>query len=320
MKKLGFVLLVLALLLGAVAAMVLGPYVLRVEHHPAEPERGYHADFYLYVSPGARHRAEQGELAVLLVQPNNSGTNSDDAEVHRKDAWWTAFGRHSLADELEVVLLVPAFLRPAEDWRIYTHALDRDVFTTEREDLGRLDLQLIAMIEHARGVLADGGLETRERVLIQGFSASAMFADRFTALHPERVLGLAAGSPGGWPIAPLEEVDGEMLRYPVGVGDLESLRGRPFARATFALVPQLHVLGALDDNDSLPFRDGYEEQDELLVDRLFGPDPQARFDAARRLHEQVGAQARFLLVEGVGHDRRALQSHTTEFFAQLLGR
>jgi hypothetical protein len=57
-----------------------------------------------------------------------------------------------------------------------------------------------------------------------------------------------------------------------------------------------------------------------LVDRLFGADPLARWSGAEALYRSVGADARFLLVEGVGHDRKKLQHHTTEFFKTVLNR
>ena len=257
---------------------------------------------------------------TLLVQPNNSATNSDDPEVHRKDAWWMGFSRHCLANDLGVVLLVPTFLRPAEDWRIYTHALDRDVLITERTDLARLDLQLLAMVDHARAVLKAEGLPTNELFLLQGYSASGMFANRFTTLHPQRVLAVVAGSPGGWPIAPIANYHGEALPYPAGVADLETLTGQPFDSTAYRAVPQLIVMGALDDNDSLDFSDGWDREAAAQVDRLFGPDPISRWDDAEAVYRAAGADVRFLLVDGVGHNRRKLQPYTTEFFTNVMAR
>jgi hypothetical protein len=292
--------------------------MLRVQRVAADPAAGFHADYYLYVGTSARRRAEREGAAVILVQPNNSGANSDDPELHRKDAWWTAFGRRGVADELGAILLVPAFVRPAQDWPIYTHALDRDTLTTARADLARLDLQLLAMLDDARARLAGNGIDARGRILIQGFSASGMFADRFTILHPERVLACAAGSPGGWPVAPVPARGGEALPYPAGVADLEQLTGRAFDAEAYRLVAKLFVLGDLDQNDSLDFRDGWDEEPAALVDRLFGADPQARWAEAERVHREAGTGARFLRVAGVGHDRKALQARSTEFFLQVL--
>ena len=52
-------------------------------------------------------------------------------------------------------------------WWIYSHALDRDTLTTERPDVGRLDLQLISMVDTARASLAADGIPAEEKFLIQ---------------------------------------------------------------------------------------------------------------------------------------------------------
>jgi len=301
-----------------IVAFVLVPYTLSVQRFEASPSNGYYADFYLYISPTARRAAQNGEQVTILVQPNNSGTNSDDPEVHRKDAWWTGFERQKIADELGVILLVPAFIRPGEDSYIYTHALDRDTFTTTREDLKRPDLQLIAMIDHARAELAAENMKTDEKILIQGFSASGMFANRFTILHPERVKAATIGSPGGWAIVPVATFNGEQLAYPAGIADLESLTGITFDAIAYNAIPQLIYMGSLDDNDSLDFADGWDESDAQTVDRLFGSDPISRWEDAKSIYQQAGANAQFLLVDGIGHDRKVLQDYSTEFFKEVL--
>jgi hypothetical protein len=294
------------------------PYTLRLQHFDASPTNGYHADFYLYISPRARQAVREGKQITILVQPNNSGVNSDDPEVHRRDAWWTGFERRAIADELGVVLLVPAFIRPGEDWQIYTHALDRDTLTTARQDLNRIDLQLLAMIDHARAKLASDGIQTDEKILIQGFSASGMFANRFTILHPDRVKAATIGSPGGWPIVPITSFNGESLTYPAGIADLESLNGTPFDLVTYNTIPQLIYMGSMDDNDSLDFTDGWDEPGAQLVDQLFGDDPLSRWEDAESVYREVGANVQFLLLDGIGHDRKALQNYSTEFFKKVL--
>ena len=146
-----------------------------------------------------------------------------------------------------------------------------------------------------------------------------MFANRFTALHPERVMAAAVGSPGGWPIAPQNVVEGTALPYPIGIADLKELIGRDFDAERFRAVPQLFVMGALDENDSVDYRDGYSEPEAVLTDRLFGTTPVARWGHAETLYRTAGVRARFTLVEGVGHDRKALQELSTRFFAEILG-
>lgn len=319
-RRLALVLVIIIVLVAIAAAAMIGPYYRRVQHFPANTSAGYHADFYLYISPGAKAAAQNGAAQTILVQPNNSGTNSDDLLVHRRDAWWTGWERQGVADDLGVILLVPAFLRPGADWQIYTHALDRDSLTTKRADLLRLDLQLLAMVDDTRRQLSQQGIQTEEKFFIQGFSASGMFANRFAVLHPKRVKAVAAGAPGGWPIAPLASFNGESLPYPAGVSDLETLTGKPFDSETLKSVPQLIFMGSLDDNDSLDFRDGWDEEPASLVDKLFGKDPQARWKNSESLYKTAGANAQFLLVDGVGHDRKELQRYSTDFFKRVLGR
>jgi hypothetical protein len=308
-------------LLGCLAVIIfVGSYFKSVTYYPANPSKGYYAGFYVYISPGAKKIAEGGGAATFLIQPNNSGITSDDPDVHKSDAWWTGFERYKIANKLNVILLVPAFIRPATDSHIYTHALDRDVMETDRKDISRIDLQLLAMIDHCRAQLEQGGIKSDEKFLIQGFSASGMFANRFTMLHPERILAAGIGSPGGWPVAPMKNYNGNALPYPTGVNDFELLTGKGFDSTTYAKVPQLFVMGSEDDNDSLDFNDGWDKNMAQLVDSLFGNNPQARWPNSERLYKSVNANAYFILVKGVGHDRKRLQSYTVEFFQDILSR
>lgn len=318
MKKFFFIGLVILTLAILILAIIIGPYALRVQHFRADPANGYHADFYLYVSPKAQQSAKAGEIVTILVQPNNSGINSDDPREHQQDAWVTGYERQKIADELGVVLLVPAFIRPGEDWFIYTHALDRDSLTTTRPDLERIDLQLIAMIDNARLTLAGSGINTDDRIFIHGFSASGMFANRFTILHPELVKAAAIGSPGGWPIAPISDFNGQALPYPAGIADLEELTGTPFNVEAYNAIPQLIYMGSLDNNDSLDFEDGWEQGTAQVVDSVFGADPLSRWKDAEAIYQEAGTNAQFLLVEGFGHDRKGLQGYALVFFKNLL--
>jgi pimeloyl-ACP methyl ester carboxylesterase len=318
MKKVLRIAIALLIVFLTVVTIILLPYTLRVQHFAADPASGYYADFYLYISPAANRTARNGQVVTILVQPNNSGINSDDPEVHRRDAWWTGIERRNIADELGVVLLVPAFIRPGEDWQIYTHALDRDTLTTERVDIRRIDLQLIAMIDDARAELTAMGIQTDEKILIQGFSASGMFANRFTLLHPGHVKAATIGSPGGWPTVPVAGSNAEQLPYPIGISDLELLTNIPFDPVAYNAVPQLIYMGSADDNDSLDYTDGWDTKDVQVVDRFFGSDPLSRWEAARLIYQQAGTNVQFLLIEGVGHDRSELQKYSTEFFKKVL--
>lgn len=258
---------------------------------PPDPARGFHWPYLLYIpeAPTSPH---------LFVVPTNTGEGNDEFGFHY-DATLQRAGRNAeLAERLGLIMLAPVFPRPRTQWQIYTHALDRDTLAAT-PPLGRLDAQLVAMIDDARARLAPRELDAR--VVIGGFSASGMFANRFALLHPDRVAAWAAGSPGGWPVAPHAQWNGAALRWPIGVADVAELTGTPPDLAAFAALPCFVFLGDQDDNDSVPFGDGYDPQDKELVFATFGDTPVTRWPRAVELYEAAGVTCSFRLYPGVGH-------------------
>jgi pimeloyl-ACP methyl ester carboxylesterase len=257
------------------------------------PQKGFQWPYYLYLP------AQRANPGRILVQFHNMGKSDDDPQVHIRDAYDTSLGRRRLAERLGCPVLVPAFPRPKTEWRLYTHALDRDTLLTQDPRLQSLDLQVLAMLDDARQRLRERGWETDERVLLFGFSADGMFSNRFTFLHPERVRAAAIGSPGGWPLAPVAQERGVTLRYPIGSADLTEVAGRPLQLDALRKVDFFFFLGDKDTNDSVPYRDGYDEQDQELIDRLFGKTPVERWPQAEKLYR--GLNATFKLYPGVDH-------------------
>lgn len=299
----------LVVLLFSTFTAVCAQEVVRTE---PQPELGFHWPYYSYVP---QHRAP-GPLTILVL-PNNSGKSTDDFQVQDDSALRrTEWGAEKIAEVLGVALLRPVFPRTRSQWYCYTHALDRDTLLTRRPGVERLDLQLLAMVEHFRRAQAE---PVRPKFLMAGFSASAMFCNRFALLHPEHVLGAAVGSPGGWPIAPQANYKDKRLRYPVGVGDMEDVSGRPFQLELFQQVPMFFFLGDQDENDSVPYSDGFDPQDRDLVMELFGKTPVQRWALAQNLYRQAGAPATFHLYPGGEHFiNKAMRRDMLAFFSDLL--
>ena len=284
----------------------------------ADPGKGFNWPFFLYLPEGL----DQVGTSAILVAPNNTGKVSDDFSVHQEKAGREAsgasrFGR--LSEELGVPLLIPVFPRPEEHSQFYTHALDRDCLIRMDPGLERLDLQLIAMIEEARRHLESEGWEVDPDVLMLGFSASGMFANRFTLLHPDRVRASAVGSPGGWPMVPVEVWDGRELTYPVGTGDLEALVGKKLDREALAATPIFFFMGEEDDNDSVPFSDSYDPPERGQVVDLFGDRLTDRWLRAQEIYSTTSARAEFKLYPGTGHEiSREMMEDVKRFFRSEL--
>jgi dienelactone hydrolase len=269
----------------------------------ANPDRGFHWPYYL-VPP-----SEVASPGTLLVEPNNTGTWSDDLQVH-EDAAKTLMGyRIPFAEDMGSPLLIPVFPRPRnpqapEPGGIYVHALDRYSLSGTHPGLERIDLQMVAMIDDALERLEAMGHSMDRRVFMMGFSASGAFTSRFSLIHPGRIKAAAAGSPGGWPLAPLTEWQGTPLKYAMGVLDLEDLVGRPFDLETFRSVPLYIYVGDQDTNDAFDVRGMTAAEKNQIYDLLNWPaDPilAHRWPLAEAMYGSVGASAQFVIYPGVAH-------------------
>jgi hypothetical protein len=276
-------------------------------------EGAFRWPYYLYIP------SKLAPSPRLLIEPNNSGICDDEFRVQEEAAKGEILRTAQLAEAIGCPLLVPVFPRPAADENIYTHALDRDVLTCGRRDIGRLDLQLAAMAEDARARLRDRNIDVGPKAFLFGFSASGMFVNRFSMLHPDLVAAVACGSPGGWPIAPVAEYQGAPLRYPVGIADLKNLVGVEANLGEIRQVPMFLFLGQEDRNDSVVFRDGYEKEDEQLIMDKFGTTLPERWKLAESLYRSAGLSARFVLYPSAGHELTGqMEDDVIRFFRERL--
>jgi len=270
----------------------------------AAPDEGFNYPYYLY----APVFDADDDPRPILVEPTNTGSTSDDFETHRQAGQRTVErgpGR-TIADQLPAPFVVPVFPRPSRnpvDSTHYVHQLDTETLAIEDGDLQRVDQQLLAMVEDARNRLADRDYPVADGMMLNGFSASGNFVDRFSALHPEEVTSVTAGGLNGMPILPFEERKGHTLPYHIGVADLASLTGESFDAEAFREVDRFLYMGDLDRNDTIPGRGSFttpELRETALA--VFGPDPVTdRFPYARAVYDEFGGNSAFRMYENAGH-------------------
>ena len=280
---------------------------------PASPDAGFHFPYFLFIPqsvPG-------NQPLRILVAPNNSGQTSDDFSLHRDRAKMLASRGYvrSLAEGLGTPLLVPVFPRPLRIARTYTHALDRDAMLIEEGRLKRIDLQLMAMIQHAQEMLQENGLEVKPRVFMNGFSASGNFVNRFVALHPERVRAVATGGVNGLPIFPLIMLEGTHLPYPIGIGDLEAIADIQFDMAAYKRVSQFIYMGRFDENDTLPYSDAWNRKERELIKTLFGEEMMpSRWERSQAILSELELPVQCVTYNGTGHTIRPEMQKDIEAF------
>lgn len=308
-----FSIIAISILLGSCSESVKNGDLIFTE---AQPESGFNFPYFLFIPDKMNVQNEQ----VLIVEPNNSGFADDDLQKHVEKAKRTAgmefYTGNYVARKLQYPLLVPVFPRTRTNWKIYTHAFDRDVAHQKNNKLERIDLQLLAMVEDARMKLAEKGFKLNDKFLMTGFSASGSFANRFTAIYPEKVLATAAGGINGLLILPLKQLEDEPLNFPLGVNNFQDLFGKPFNAGAFKNTPQFLFMGELDDNDAIPYEDGYDLDEQELVFKVLGEQMQpARWQKCREIYEQENVNATIKTFSGIGHEQpEAVKDEIVEFF------
>ena len=262
---------------------------------------GFAFPYYLLVPQGI----DFNRPVHLLVEPCNTGPVRSFKSLERKTKALAAKSHATaIARELKIPLLVPVFPRPGGDrWQIYTHALDRDTLLIQEGELRRIDLQLIKMIAHAQKLLRHNNMKVNEKVFMNGFSASGTFTNRFAILHPTVVRAVATGGVNGIPTFPTDRWNDTTLRYPVGIADLKEIADVEFDETAYKRVSQYIYMGALDDNDTIPYRDAFDAVDAKLVESLIGtkmmPD---RWRVSQLIYQALGIPAQFVTYEHAGHE------------------
>lgn len=280
----------------------------------------FHYPYYLFVPEEQPDGPDKNALSYLVVEPNNSGFVSDDLKAHvekaKRQASREFYVGNYVAVKLGYPLLVPVFPRPESDWKIYTHALDRDVILQEGTDLERLDLQLLAMVDDAREHLSEKGISVHDNFLMTGFSASGTFVNRFSLIHPDRIAALAAGGVNGLLMLPEGELEGYELNYPLGIHDFRTRFGKEFDSAAFRALPQFLYMGENDTNDAVPYDDGYDPDEREAVFGALGetmiPD---RWDHCIRIYREHRINAVLKTYPGTGHENPdPVKQDILEFF------
>lgn len=262
-------------------------------------------------------------LNYILIAGQNGNVHSDDyneiIESHRGFAELLI----GTATSLNFVVLTPAIPRRVNSGGAYTISLDRESLLDPADFDQRPDLKVNLMIDELIGMLRADGYNMHDKVFIEGFSAGAMFAQRYVLLHPERVQAIAAGQCGGSLTVPGSNYNGKDMNWPVGINDFQSLVGNEFNLSGYLHVPQFIYIGDQDNhvNNSTVSGDGSDlftgEQIEFLNDTFGDSDPVRLENQADYINE-IGGNVEFKLYPGIGHNYTSeMIDDSFTFFSQF---
>jgi predicted esterase len=247
-------------------------------------------DWYVYVP----HIADKEQVRRIFLSADYEGSEDYRGASESAGRFCREWARR--LDGSGYVIVVPAFPRDYDvgyyPQGINYHSLRRA--TPDRFE--RPDLVVTSIIDELALRLRSDGYPVSSKILLGGYSAGGMFANRYTVLHPERVQAAAIGQSGGMLTMPMTHYDGTVLKWPMGVADIPDLLGEPYTkRSLLQEVPQLVFIGR---NDRADYAEHYPAPSDL---RLWGRDSAARLRTQTEVLASRGYNVTFRQYNEVGH-------------------
>ncbi|MBR6688836.1 MAG: alpha/beta hydrolase [Clostridia bacterium] len=177
---------------------------------------------------------------VVLESVNYEGTNDPMRIADR-----VIEGLRGTVEIVDDAPIVIPFVPDVKGGRPYYQQLSRECFEGEYPiDFERVDLKVLETLKEARELIEeDYKKTTAEKVFLNGYSSSGVFAQRFAMLHPEVVdRALIGGAAGSIPIP------NDTLEYPFGTKDFEELFGKEFNLEAYKKIEFAYYVAELEAN------------------------------------------------------------------------
>ncbi|MFO7797123.1 MAG: hypothetical protein ACQERB_08085 [Promethearchaeati archaeon] len=181
----------------------------------------------------------------------------------------------------------------------------------------RPDLKVNTIISEFLSNLTNAGYSISEKILVSGFSAGGMWANRYTLLHPDRIKAVAIGQAGGWLAMPISEYNGSELNWPMGINDFYNLTGSEYYKQELLKsVPQFIFIGD-SDNSSTYHTEPWLTEEEI---KIWGNSDPERLETQCNYLQNSSYNVRFKKYSDVEHSFTInMKLDVLEFFDVILG-
>jgi|GEM_PF-6391541 len=249
----------------------------------------------------------------FYVNGINSASVNGDYEAMKTDTQNIMMSNQEFAEVYDYVLLSIAVPRNTSSPEIpdyYGAGLDRKMYYYPDhypEAWLRPEDQLVKIQDTLNAILANNGISTNEKMILEGFSAGGMFAQKFALVYPERVKAIAAGQCGGVFTMPVSEHSGKKLRWPIGIYDYEEIFGKPFDEAAYKEIQQFIYIADGDIHNSMASGggdgNGYFVQSDLdFINAKFGREDPTKLQNTIEYLNSIGYEnIHFYTYPGEGH-------------------
>lgn len=224
-------------------------------------------------------------------------------------------GRLSILTQEEPGIIVVPLIPSYKD-APYFQQLSKECFDLPKDDLlYRVDEQIVRMIAKTKNmVLNEFGINLDNKIFLNGYSSSGVFAQRFSLLHPEMIDTVCIGGASGSIPVPSDDLD-----YPLGVKDYEELMGKKFDFEQYKDIKFRYYVGEYetfkksncryDDNGEFaPMHDMSYFNRSVPVDvgkkqrELFGKDMFERANRTVQVLKSLGLNIEHHIIKGRGHN------------------
>ena len=187
----------------------------------------------------------------IVLESNN--LESDNFERLLDQAIDTGMRLIKLTNSKPSVILVP--LIPSYKDAPYFQQLSKDCFELSLSNKNyRMDEQIVRLIGKTKEIVKkENGSDLEDKIFINGYSCSGVFAQRFSLIHPELVNACCIGGASGSIPIPTKQ-----FGYPIGILDYKELFGKEFDMDSYKQIDFTYYVGEFELNDKSNTR--YDER------------------------------------------------------------
>ena len=250
----------------------------------------------------------------LVVEANN--LESENFQEIIEQGTQTGIRLAQLTRDLPSPIVIP--LIPSYRDYPYLQQLSQECFSILKDDRNyRIDEQVVKIIGRAKSILEqERGLVVKDRIFLNGYSSSGVFAQRFALLHPDIVETACIGGASGSIPIPTEK-----LAYPLGIADYESLTGKRFDLESYSKIKFRYYVGELETQNKSNSRfDDFGQpapmHDMSYFDRsvptevgkyqrsVLGTEMFSRAQKTIQILQSLGIDVQHKIILGRGHNNR----------------
>ena len=248
----------------------------------------------------------------IVVEANN--LESEDSKKLLEQGIQTGYRLACLTCDLPASIIIP--LIPSHKNYPYLQQLSIECFDIPKGDKNyRIDEQVVRIINKSKVILKNEvGLTASDKIFLNGYSSSGVFAQRFALLHPDVVETACIGGASGSIPVPTKD-----LSYPLGIADYEQLTGKEFDFENYSKIKFRYYVGELetqnksntrvDDFGNLaPMHDMSYFNRSVPVDvgkkqrEIFGKDMFSRAERTIQVLKSLGIDIQHEIILGRGHN------------------